>query len=444
MSEWIDNRAARIREMERLVRDLHEGSAVDDVRRRLEEVVRQCDAGEVAAMEQELLADGVPVHELMHMCDLHSEVVDGLLVERPHSEIVRGHPVDVFRRENEALAERARRIREGLRALVDSAGETGVVDDTLRLAVRSDFNELMDVAKHYQRKENLLFPILERYGITGPSTVMWGKDDEVRERMGGLGECLTASGATAGEWRLVVETVAEPALAALEEMIRKEERILLPLALQTLNENEWGEIWHQSPEIGWCLIDPDGEYRPPSPQGPDIPDDVQVRAERDGIAIHSGGAAPRSPTSTPGADYGAGHAAGPIVFPTGSLDLEQLKAIFTVLPVDLTFVDADDRVRFFSEGASRVFVRPKAIIGRKVEHCHPPSSVHVVKEILSTFRTGEKSVAEFWIEHHDHFVHIRYFAVRSEQGVYVGTLEVTQDLTHQRALRGERRLPAYD
>jgi uncharacterized protein len=121
-----------------------------------------------------------------------------------------------------------------------------------------------------------------------------------------------------------------------------------------------------------------------------------------------------------------------------------LVAIFKTLPVDLTFVDAEDRVAFFSEGPDRVFSRSKAIIGRKVQHCHPPRSVDVVDRILEDFRQGRQSVAEFWINFHGRFVHIRYFAVRDEQNNYAGTLEVTQDASRIRALEGERRLLEYD
>ncbi len=132
------------------------------------------------------------------------------------------------------------------------------------------------------------------------------------------------------------------------------------------------------------------------------------------------------------------------VLPTGALTLDQLKGLFATLPVDLTFVDVDDRVRFFSEGKDRVFARPKATLGRLVQHCHPPSSVHVVERILADFRAGRQSVAEFWLDFKGRFVHVRYFAVRDEGGTYLGTLEVTQDLTRERSLRGERRLLQYE
>jgi len=133
-----------------------------------------------------------------------------------------------------------------------------------------------------------------------------------------------------------------------------------------------------------------------------------------------------------------------LVFPTGALTPAQLRGLFGALPLDITFVDADDRVRYFSEGPDRVFARSKAILGRKVQHCHPPKSVHIVEQIVDDFKSGRQSVAEFWITLHGKFVHIRYFAVRDETGTYQGTLEVTQDLTRLRALAGERRLLEYD
>jgi DUF438 domain-containing protein len=434
MSELIDNRAERIRTLKEVIQGLHHGEDPEKVKTRLKELVRQCDASEIAAMEQELIAEGVPVEQIMGMCDLHSQVVRDLLVERPHAPVVPGHPVDVFRRENAALRETAESLRRSVAELVASGADDARPDAEPMQRCRELFNELMDVDKHYSRKENLLFPILERYGITGPSKVMWGKDDEIRGLLRGLGEALSESESTVGEWKVVIETIGRPALDALEEMIHKEEKILLPMVLQTVNESEWGEVWSQSPEIGWCLVDPEGEYRPPEPKGPAVPDAVAREAERQGIAlnvIQPGAARPR-PSD------------GALVFPTGSLGLDQLKAIFRTLPVDLTFVDADDRVRFFTEGEKRIFVRPKAVIGRQVQHCHPPGSVHVVEQIVSDFRSGQQDVAEFWINLAGRFVHIRYFAVRDEKGQYMGTVEVTQDLTRERSLEGERRLLQYD
>jgi len=266
----------------------------------------------------------------------------------------------------------------------------------------------MDVEEQSRRKEKLLFSCLERHCVTGPSKVMWGKDDEVRELLDALAESLSVETMSADETSLVVEAVAAPVLAAIEEMISKEERILFPMSRETLTDDEWGEIWQDSPRFGFCLVEPRDGYRPPTP---------------------------KAPARTANLPSGAA-----VVFPTGALDFDQLRGIFGILPVDLTFVDADDRVRFFSEGPDRVFERSKAILGRKVQHCHPPKSVHIVEEIVSSFRAGEQDVAEFWIQLHGRFVHIRYFAVRDDDGSYLGTLEVTQDLTRLRELEGDRRL----
>ena len=415
MSELINNRAHRIQTMKEIIKHLHRGGSPDEVRAKLREMVRETDASEIAAMEQELMAEGMRVEEVQSMCDLHASVLKEVLVQiepgaSPGPPISPGHPVDTFQRENEALREAVGRMRTTMQAVAQLADATLPGDELV--AWRQAYNDLMDVEKHYQRKEHLLFSCLERHGITGPSKVMWGKDDEVRALLKTLGEALGARGASAAEWKVVIQAVADPALVAVEEMIYKEEKILLPMSQGALTEDEWGEIWQQSPEYGYCLVEPGDRYRPP--------------------------------VSTDPARVAAVAANESLVFPTGALTLAQLRGLFTMLPLDVTFVDADDRVRYFSEGPDRVFARSKAILGRLVQHCHPPKSVHIVEQILDDFKAGRHSVAEFWIPFQGRFVHIRYFAVRDEAGTYLGTLEVTQDLTRLRALEGEQRLLQYD
>jgi DUF438 domain-containing protein len=355
------------------------------------------------------MADGMAVEEVQSMCDLHSEVLRDLLVESVSPQTVAGHPIETMRRENEAVQQVVDSIRE-LLAGIAAKGDSEKIEDQLA-ALRERYNELMDVEKHYKRKENLLFSFLERHGVTGPSKVMWGKDDEVRGLLKAFGETLGQSDASAGDWKIVAETVAAPALAAIEEMIFKETEILFPMAMQTVTADEWGEIYSQSPEYGWCLVEPGTAYTPPNQAS--LAREAKVGADE---AIH---------------------------FNTGALTIEQLKGMLRVLPVDVTFVDADDRVAFFSEGDSRVFSRSKAIIGRKVHHCHPPKSVDIVDKIISDFRAGRQNVAEFWIQAQGQFINIRYFAVRGEGGEYIGTLEVTQNATKIRALEGEQRLLSY-
>jgi len=410
MSEVIDNKANRIRVLKDIIKHLHAGNPPEQVQRQMREIVRQTDYSEIMAMEQELMAEGMPVEEVRAMCDLHSQVTRDVLVQIPTSKaIAPGHPVDTFRRENEALRNV---IVEMKKVLAELQGATEASDAAaIALRLRQSFNELMDVDKHYQRKEHALFSYLERHGITGPSKVMWAKDDDVRNLLKLLGQCLQLDSSAVDQWKAKLLEAATAALSAVQEMIYKEENILLPMSLETLSEDEWAEIWSASPKYGWCIVEPQLGYTP------------AVSVTLDSINVPPSGA---------------------LMLPTGNVSLEQLVAIFSTLPVDLTYVDADDRVAFFTEGPDRIFARSKTIIGRKVQNCHPPRSVETVEQILNDFRAGTQSVAEFWINFHDKFVHVRYFAVRNSDGTYLGTLELTQDLTPLRALQGERRLLEYE
>ena len=410
MSEVIDNKANRIRVLKDIIKHLHAGNPPEQVQRQMREIVRQTDYSEIMAMEQELMAEGMPVEEVRAMCDLHSQVTRDVLVQIPTSKaIAPGHPVDTFRRENEALRNV---IVEMKKVLAELQGATEASDAAaIALCLRQSFNELMDVDKHYQRKEHALFSYLERHGITGPSKVMWAKDDDVRNLLKLLGQCLQLDSCAVDQWKAKLLEAATAALSAVQEMIYKEENILLPMSLETLSEDEWAEIWSASPKYGWCIVEPQLGYTP------------AVSVTLDSINVPPSGA---------------------LMLPTGNVSLEQLVAIFSTLPVDLTYVDADDRVAFFTEGPDRIFARSKTIIGRKVQNCHPPRSVETVEQILNDFRAGTQSVAEFWINFHDKFVHVRYFAVRNSDGTYLGTLELTQDLTPLRALQGERRLLEYE
>lgn len=127
-------------------------------------------------------------------------------------------------------------------------------------------------------------------------------------------------------------------------------------------------------------------------------------------------------------------------FKTGSLSKDEIESLFNSLPFDITFVDKDDHVKYFSNGKKRIFVRSKVIIGRKVQKCHPQKSVHIVNKIVDSFKSGERDVAEFWIPMDGRLIHIRYFAVRNNNGKYLGTIEVTQDLTDIKKIHGEKRL----
>jgi len=411
MSELINNQEVRIRTLKEVILHLHQGQAPEAVRAQLKSLVADVDASEIAAMEQQLMAEGMSPDQVRSMCDLHADVLKEVMAEpRAPKVLPPGHPVDTFQRENRALEAAAAAARARI-AQVAGLPDSGT-PAAERLGLLEALNPLMDVEKHYARKEHLVFTVLERHGNTGPSKVMWGKDDEVRNLLKGAQAALREETLCGAELKYLAANLFETALAAVESMIYKEEHILFPMALGLFTEAEWDEIWGQSQDYGWCLVAPAQGYAPAQASFPEAP--LVLPAAR------------------------------AVQFPSGTLSFEQLLGLFNNLPVDLTFVDAQDRVAFFSEGPDRVFARSRAIIGRSVQNCHPPKSMATVERILADFKAGRQGVSEFWIEMGGKFVHIRYFAVRDEAGGYLGTLEVTQDLTRLRALQGERRLLQYD
>ena len=252
--------------------------------------------------------------------------------------------------------------------------------------------------------------ILEKIGITGPPKVMWGKHDEVREMLKSAIETLsTQEEVTPEEAVALVEMIFQPASNGIADMTMKEEEILFPMSMDKLTESDWYQIAKQTNEIGYCLYDPQVEWKPAIF---DLTSMVKTES-------------------------------GNIQLPTGSFSNEELLAILNTLPVDITFVDRNDKVKYFSQAKERIFQRNRAILNRDVRMCHPPSSVHIVDQIVDDFKSGKADSAPFWIQMKDQFIHIEYHALRNEQGEYLGTMEVSQNLTERRKLDGEQRILSY-
>lgn len=411
MSEIINNRQQRIDIMKNLVRRLHSGAAEEQVKAQLGTLLDEADYSDVFLMEVQLIQEGIPQESILQLCDTHTRVLKQHLDLQETPETTPGHPVHTFVQENKALTRTTGQIRVllgRLEQLADDADATALMREIQQL-----LNNLMDVDKHYRRKEYLLFPYFEKAELPGPPAVMWGKHDEVRELLrvtiGGLQQVEALDAAEARSYGLFSVT---PAIDAVDEMVYKEEKILFPTALNLLTEQEWYQIYLQSDEYGYCLYVPEFAWQP----------EGGVQGEVGRPAAHDGR----------------------VQMPTGSFTLAELIGLFSTLPFDLTFVDADDTVRYFTPGKERIFDRSRAILGRKVQYCHPPKSVHVVNQIVRDFRDGKQERAQFWINMRGRMIYICYYAVRDAAGRYLGTLEVTQDLTEVRSLTGERRLLSYD
>jgi hypothetical protein len=408
MSELINNSQNRKAKLKQLLLRLHNGESQESVQQELLQSLSQIPYGEVVEVEQELIAEGLPEQEIMNLCDAHSAVLNGHIDLSGSKNIPDGHPVDVFIKENKEL----RKIIVRTIDLMQEMTENPNFDiQSHILKFKEYFNNLFDVDKHYQRKEYLLFPYLENQGITGPPKVMWGKHDEIRELLKGSIEVLKTENLLPEDLQVSAEMVFILALKGVDEMITKEEEILFPMALDKLSETDWYEISKQSLEIGFCLYDPQIDWKPKNSEVTGINE-----SQKSGSHIQ---------------------------LPSGGFSAEELMAILNTLPIDMTFVDKSDKVKYFSQGAERVFQRNRAILNRDVRHCHPPASAHIVDKIIEDFKSGKQTRAPFWINMGDKMIHIEYFALKDEKGDYLGTIEVSHNVNVYRELQGEQRILSY-
>lgn len=400
MSAEINNREYRQQVLKELISQLHDGKSVEEVKGRFAAVFGDVSAEEIAQAEAALIQGGLPVNEVQRLCDVHAAVFKGSIEEihQPSDPSkIPGHPADTMNRENRAVEKLIQKIREILDA---SSPDSYAGED-----VEKVFARLSEIDLHYSKKENLFFPYLEQYGVTAPPKVMWGVDDEIRGLLKNLRRDLPSKPLSE------LKPQAETLFNRISEMIFKEEKILLPMLLENLTQDEWKTIAEESNDIGFCLIDNVPAWNPEKPSPQRMAEQAEAKRE-DGV----------------------------VSLPTGSLKVEELVRMLDKLPIDITFVGKDDTVKYFSQGVERVFPRTKAIIGRKVANCHPPASVHIVEKLVEDFRDGRKDHEDFWIDMGEKYVLIRYFAVRGNAGEYLGVLEVTQNIRPIQAIHGEKRL----
>jgi PAS domain S-box-containing protein len=387
MSEIV-NPEKKKQVVKEIIKNLHQGMSVDEAKKILVKETGSITSLEIAEIEQSLINEGISPDEIKKFCNVHALLFESTLKQQLKEENP-AHPVSLFRAENceiEKLLEEIKKCKE-------------------KTTLKSLLEKLRAIDIHYTRKEQLLFPYLEKAGFFGPSKVMWGKDNDIRKM-------LKDAIAKIDEIELApfVQQYLNPLLEEISGMIFKEENILFPTALEKLTADDWVAILKESSEIGYAFIRP--------------PDDTEkLIAELKKSLLEE-----------------TKFENGKINFPSGNLTLEELLSVFNTLPVDITFINKEDKVSYFSEGKNRIFLRPRSVIGRDVRNCHPPQSVDKVEKILSDFKEGKKDAVDFWINFKGRFVYIRYFAVRDSLGKYLGTLEVTQDITDIKKLEGEKRL----
>jgi len=406
LCDMAGNELTRKKMLRELIDRLHAGASPEQVKEKFKRVLEDVSPLEIAKIEEELIEEGMPREEIQRLCEVHLAVFREQL-EKQREEISSENPVYILKEEHKILLQLMERLGAHVNKIQQAKDKSSAEEEITHL--ERLVKDLLDAEKHYLREENVLFPILEKHGIREPPAIMWMEHNELREKKKHLnGLVKEYDTMSLKDFVMRLSEAAKSLVGVLSSHIFKENSILFPSALRVVTDDEWKEARREFDEIGYCCFTPQHLI-------------VKLEAEERKLEAEI------SPT-------------GILQFETGTLSKQEVEAVLNTLPVDITFVDKDDRVRYFSKAEERIFVRTKAVIGRKVQLCHPQKSVHVVNRILEAFKKGQKDAAEFWIQKGDRLIHIRYFAVRDEDGKYLGTMEVTQDITDIKRIEGERRL----
>ncbi len=391
--------------------------SLEEARKALKDRVQHLAPYEIAIIEQEM------VEETEDECvkeDIQAmlEVFQDVLVTKEQS-LPENHPISCYRRENA-------KMKELLLSVEDLVQYPVIKNQWLEL-----YEELLKFKIHLSRKQNQLYPVLEKKGFTRPTTTMWTLDDFIRDE---IAEC----------YNLLLEDQEEEFIgkqaelvADVRDLMDKEENILYPTSLEMISDEEFRYMAEGDQEIGFAYITVDKDKT-------DIPKSSASSAASSPLSGLS--SAPGFAEELAGllGKYGFNKKEEKLNVTTGQLTLEQINLIYQHMPVDLSYVDENELVCFYTDTKHRVFPRSKNVIGRDVKNCHPKASVHIVEEIIKKFRSGEQDKAEFWINKPDLFIYIIYYAVRDENGKFRGVLEMMQDCTHIRSLQGSQTLLTWE
>lgn len=392
--------------------------SLEEARKALKDRVQHLAPYEIAIIEQEM------VEETEDECikeDIQAmlEVFQDVLVTKDQ-ELLENHPISCYRRENA-------KMKELLLSVEDLVQYPVIKNQWLEL-----YEELLKFKIHLSRKQNQLYPVLEKKGFTRPTTTMWTLDDFIRDE---IAEC----------YKLLLEDKEEEFIgkqaelvADVRDLMDKEENILYPTSLEMISDEEFRYMAEGDREIGFAYITVEPEKSPKQ--------NISHTASQSTSPLSGLSSAPGFAEELAGllGKYGFNNKEEKLNVTTGQLTLEQINLIYQHMPVDLSYVDENELVCFYTDTKHRVFPRSKNVIGRDVKNCHPKASVHIVEEIIQKFRSGEQDKAEFWINKPDLFIYIIYYAVRDENGKFRGVLEMMQDCTHIRSLQGSQTLLTWE
>jgi PAS domain S-box-containing protein len=388
--------------LKNLITEMRSGGSTNNIKEQVKEIFNGLSSFEIVKIEQDLIKEGLQEEDIKSLCDVHLSQMS----LNENSLAPPGHTVNTLMEEHKILLSFANELNDLSSKLTeDDYDSNGDIMKTIKHVE----NHLRESEKHYLREENVLFPHIENHGITGPPAMMWSEHNLIRAKKKEFYELLANKEKNEFEvFKKIIIDISNEIFELLSTHFPKENNILFPAAMRVISEDEWTKIRNECDEIGYC------SYSPKSAKPQPIKEEEPK--ERPKISTES------------------------IIFKTGDVSLDQLETFLNILPLDLTFVDHNNEVKYFNQPKDKIFLRTKSIIGRKVQACHPPESIDIVNEIVESFRTGAKDSAEFWINMGERLIHIRFFAARSKKGEYLGALELVQDITDLKKIEGERRL----
>jgi hypothetical protein len=394
MSEFTNHKAERVAKLVELFQLVIREELTAGQVPNFQEVIDYAEPGDVIAVVDQLVSLPITMPELKKGINKALNLLNKTLQEFPYTPPAPASFLDMLIQNNEQVDFRLKTIRPLLKELNQDKGNL-----TLQNDLKEKMIDLSRIDLHYQIKENVLFPVIEKYLPDYRCLqVMWSFHDDIRRN---LKETLQMLG-TADFDLKKFNRLAGDIFFNIYAIKFREERILFPIISGIIPENELNALTGESLEIGFSFIQPETKVAENISGETDNPEEINLK--------------------------------------TGFLTPEQIRLVFNHLPVDITYVDENNKVRYFSTPEKRIFRRTNSIIGRDVKNCHPHESVHVVEQIVEAFRKGEKDKASFWIKMKSEFILIQYFAIRDEQGNYKGVVEVSQEITEIRELKGEKRL----
>jgi len=416
-----------IEAVKEILKAIHRGEKIEELKKRFGSVLQQVSPFEIPLIEQQLVKEGISVNEVLKLCDLHVELFREALQSRELKNVPKGHPLDLLMKENEWVLKQAESI--GLYASALLRAEDDEQTRNYLASLKKIAFEMRKARLHYRKIQMLLFPYLERRGIVAVPRVLWGREDQTMVKLRQLSELLQKTENDAN--KNLVNDIANKAIEIAQEfseLVFRENRILFPAVQALFSEGEWAAIAEIAEDLGYVIdVKSEGWKTDAKPVLP-----YELEANVTFEQVEKLPPEFRSMATSHGIEPDTYNVKkeGDLDLSTGFLSVEETKALFRALPIEITFANFDDRVKFFTESTlHKGFVRTKTIIGRKIEYCHPPRLENIVRKNVNEIKLSGAEYKEFWTKMGDRILRVLIAPVRDQKDNLLGAVEVVEDLT---------------